>query len=569
MSKKNKIHTLINICLTVVLCVALIITGVVLHNAKKKAATDATATESVTASSQDADNQTSVDAGSDEDAKSGNNAVENSGSSSSADAGNTDANHSPKDAAQKSDTASSDSQKDSTEEDKNAADNTSIPSGNTPDFYGQLHVKDGKLTDTAGNPVQLRGLSTHGLAWFPEYVNAACIKELHENFGCNVFRMAMYTAEYGGYCTGGDQTKLKDLIDQGVSYAVDNDMYVIIDWHILSDSSPLTNMEPAKVFFMEMAEKYKDCPNVIYEICNEPNGSTTWSDIRRYAMDVINVLRARDTDCVILVGTPNWCQKVDDVLADPIREYDDIMYTLHFYADTHKQSLRDTLVKVQKENLPVFVSEFGICDASGNGAVNEKEADTWISLLNDYQISYVMWSLCNKNESASFLKDSCKKKSGFTDDDLAPSGKWFTKMMKAVPASGKNTAVKSETATTASSDKNQSQKDDTESSASDKQTSDSSESTGTLTATAKKTGSWESEGKTYEQYDIVIKNTTGKSLSSWSVDVDLQKEFKISDSWCGKFSAKKTILHIENESYNGDIEKGKTVENVGLIIVVK
>lgn len=86
---------------------------------------------------------------------------------------------------------------------------------------GRLKVTGSKLTDAAGNVVQLRGISTHGIAWFPDYINAECFKELHNNFGINVIRLAMYTAEYNGYCTGGDKNYLKNLIDKGVRYATD------------------------------------------------------------------------------------------------------------------------------------------------------------------------------------------------------------------------------------------------------------------------------------------------------------------------------------------------------------
>ena len=114
---------------------------------------------------------------------------------------------------------------------------------------GRLKVTGSKLTDAAGNVVQLRGISTHGIAWFPDYINAECFKELHNNFGINVIRLAMYTAEYNGYCTGGDKNYLKNLIDKGVRYATDNGMYVIIDWHILSDGNPNTYIGEAKQFF--------------------------------------------------------------------------------------------------------------------------------------------------------------------------------------------------------------------------------------------------------------------------------------------------------------------------------
>lgn len=294
-----------------------------------------------------------------------------------------------------------------------------------------LHVDGSQLKDSTGRPVQLKGISTHGLAWFPGYVNKDCFRQLKEEWNVNVIRLAMYTAEYGGYCTGGDQAYLKELIQNGVEYAAAADMYVIIDWHILSDGNPNTYKEEAKVFFAEMAERYAGYENVLYEICNEPNGGTSWDDIKSYAEEVIPVIRSRDKEGIIIVGTPNWSQYVNQAASDPITSYDNIMYSLHFYAATHTDSLRNTMVSAIDAGLPIFVSEYGICDASGNGAIDEYQADQWISAMDQYGVSYVAWNLSNKEETSAILSSKCGKTSGFTEEDLSPSGEWLYQMLTA------------------------------------------------------------------------------------------------------------------------------------------
>ena len=292
-----------------------------------------------------------------------------------------------------------------------------------------LHVDGSRLTDSTGNTIQLKGISTHGLAWFPEYVNEECFRQLKDEWNVNVIRLAMYTAEYGGYCTGGDQAHLKELVRNGVEYATASDMYVIIDWHILSDGNPNTYKEDAKIFFTEMAKLYADYDNVLYEICNEPNGATSWNDIKSYAEEIIPVIRSYDKNGIIIVGTPNWSQYVDQAAADPITGYDNIMYALHFYAATHTDSLRNTMVSAINAGLPVFVSEYGICDASGNGAIDEYQAAQWINLMDEYGISYVAWNLSNKEETSAIFSSKCGKISNFTEDDLSSSGKWVYHML--------------------------------------------------------------------------------------------------------------------------------------------
>lgn len=270
-------------------------------------------------------------------------------------------------------------------------------------------------------------MSTHGLAWFPDYVNYDTFKFLRDDWNTNCIRLAMYTYENGGYCSDGDKQWLKSLVNSGVDYATQLGMYVIIDWHVLGEQNPLRFKDEAKKFFDEMSKKYAGHNNVLYEICNEPN-NTGWGDIKTYANEIIPVIRANDPDSVIIVGTPTWSQEIDKAASSPL-QFDNLMYTLHFYADTHTDWLRDRMEKCIKGGLPVFISEFGMCDASGNGNVNEWQSEQWKGLIDKYNVSYMCWNLANKNESSSILRSGCTKLYGWTDSDLSAQGKlirkWF------------------------------------------------------------------------------------------------------------------------------------------------
>ena len=296
---------------------------------------------------------------------------------------------------------------------------------------GRLHVKGTKLVDKKGHEVQLRGVSTHGLSWYPQYVNDKCFAQLHDKWGANVVRLAMYTEEYNGYCSGDakNRSDLKKLIKKGVRLAKKHKMYVIVDWHILSDGNPNSHKKEAKAFFREMSREFKGYNNVIYEICNEPNNGTSWKEIKSYARSVISTIRKNDKKAVIVVGTPTWSQDVDQAAADPIKG-DNIMYALHFYAATHKTDLRNKMTAAINKGLPVFVTEYGICDASGNGAIDKKEADRWIQTMDEYGVSYIAWNLSNKQESSSIIKSSCSKVSGFKKSDLSDEGKWLYSMLR-------------------------------------------------------------------------------------------------------------------------------------------
>lgn len=419
----------------------------------------------------------------------------------------------------------------------------------TPSVSGALHVEGTQLKDGKGNNVQLRGISTHGLSWFPQYVNQELFHELHKEWNANVMRLAMYTAENGGYCTDGNKENLKKLVKDGVQYATNADMYVIIDWHVLRDENPNANKEEAKKFFDEMSKEFSDSNNVIYEICNEPNGGTTWADVKAYALEIIPVIRANDEDALIIVGTPTWCQDVDKAAEDPITEYENIMYALHFYATTHTDWLRDRMNQAIDGGLPIFVSEFGTCDASGNGAFDEYQSNEWIKALDAKGVSYVTWNLSNKNETSSIFADGCSKTSGFTQDDLSRNGKWIYALLtgnREADGSGQPDSTV-----------------ETESPVSDDAAAGTSNN---LAYTAKVSGSWEADGKTYYQYVLELENTSGKEMDGWEIEISFSGDIQLSDGWNGEYSVSGKKLKITSKDYNGKLSAGDKIGDIGFII---
>lgn len=287
-----------------------------------------------------------------------------------------------------------------------------------------LHVEGTHLADSDDNVVQLRGVSTHGLAWFPDYVNEDAFRTLRDDWGANVVRLAMYTAEYGGYLNGGDQQALEALIDKGVKAADKLGMYVIIDWHILQDGDPSAHTAEATRFFSKMSANYAQYDNVLYELCNEPQNSSWEGTIKPYAQTVLAAIRQNDPDAVVIVGTNTWSQDVEEVIGHRLED-DNVVYAFHFYAATHKDVYRQKVTKALDAGVPIFVSECGLCDASGGGGVDQTSAQAWFDLLNSRGVSFVAWSLCNKNETAALIRSDCAKLSDWADSDLTESGKLF------------------------------------------------------------------------------------------------------------------------------------------------
>jgi endoglucanase len=275
----------------------------------------------------------------------------------------------------------------------------------TVKIHGQLKVKGTSLADAKGNEVALHGMSFGWHNWWPRFYNADAVHELATKWNCTVIRAAMGIEPDSGYLK--NPKRSVELITNVIDACIKENVYVIIDWH---DHN--IHQKEAVEFFSMMSRQYGNNPNVIYEIYNEPDRET-WPEVKAYSEAVINAIRANDPDNIILVGSPHWSQDLHLAAADPIKGYDNLMYTMHFYAGTHKKWLRDRTDEAIKNGLPVFISECAGMEASGDGPLNNDEWKAFVEWMDDKKLSWIGWSVSDKNETCSVLERSA-----------APGGKW-------------------------------------------------------------------------------------------------------------------------------------------------
>lgn len=293
--------------------------------------------------------------------------------------------------------------------------------------HGQLSVKGTQLVDKNGKHVMLRGMSYGWHSFWPRFYNAESVKWLKEDWNANVVRAAM-GIETGSpgmtYKENPEDAKAK--IKAVVDGAIAADIYVIVDWH-----SHNINLNEASLFFDEISKTYAKHPNVIYEIFNEPD-EETWPEIKAYSEAIIKIIRKNDPDNIILVGCPHWDQDINLPAADPIKEYKNLMYTVHFYAATHKQELRDRTDEALKKGLPVFVSECAGMEATGDGPLNMEEWQKWIDWMENRGISWITWSVSDKDETCSVLKKSASSTGNWKKSELKESGLKSREYLKAL-----------------------------------------------------------------------------------------------------------------------------------------
>ncbi len=280
--------------------------------------------------------------------------------------------------------------------------------------HGQLKVTGTQLTDQNNQPVVLNGVSFGWSCFHPRFYTSAATKWLHKDWKCDVVRAALGVEPDKGYLK--DSARSMQLIKTVVEAAIDEGIYVIIDWH-----SHNLNLKEAKSFFATMATTYGSNPNIIYEIVNEPDYET-WPEVKKYAEEIIATIRAIDPNNIILVGSPHWDQDINLPAEDPINGYKNLMYTMHFYAATHKQMLRDRTDAAIAKGLPVFISESAGMQASGNGPIDYVEWNKWIAWMEAKKLSWVTWSVSDKDETCSVLNTTASDYGGWKKDDLKESG---------------------------------------------------------------------------------------------------------------------------------------------------
>lgn len=284
------------------------------------------------------------------------------------------------------------------------------------DYYGPLQVQGNQLLDKNNDPVVLYGMSMFWSQWEAKFYNKECIQWLYDDWKCTIIRAAM-AVEEGGYLENPQAEKNK--IETVVQACIDLGIYVIIDWHSHNGEK---QVEVAKSFFKQMAQKYGHYPNVIYEIYNEPL-DVSWSNtLKPYSEAVIASIRSEDPDNLIVVGTPNWSQDVDAAALDPIDDVN-VAYSLHFYTGTHREELREKAVSAIDKNLPLFVTEWGVSESNALGDIDYAETSRWLYFSDQNNLSMCNWSVSDKEETTSIIKNGSSSAGNWSEDDLTEAGR--------------------------------------------------------------------------------------------------------------------------------------------------
>ena len=286
-----------------------------------------------------------------------------------------------------------------------------------------LYVERTQLM-AAGKPVAMRGVSFGWHNIWPRFYNKEAVKHLHDDWGVQLFRAAIGADDHakadnpgihGGYM--GEPEFALECLYNVVDGAIESGSYVIVDWH-----SHLLHTAEAKDFFTKVATRYADCPNVIYELYNEPVNDS-WAELKAYAEELIPVIDSISTvHPLILMGCPHWDQDINLPAEDPLTCYDNLMYTVHFYAATHKDYLRERSDAALAAGIPIFLSECAACEASGDGPMDMDSWQAWSGWAASKGISIITWSISDKAETCSMFTPEASSEGPWKDEVIKPWG---------------------------------------------------------------------------------------------------------------------------------------------------
>lgn len=311
------------------------------------------------------------------------------------------------------------------------------------EINGNLSVSEAHMVNENGDTVVLRGMSSYCLPECGDFFNADTVKTLAEDWGCDVLRISNLTSGSDSYESDpeGYFVKVCDIID----LCIEQGIYIIVDWHITVDGDPNEHIDEAADFFGRISALYGEYPNVIYEICNEPDGlifdaepednegedteeeeeveenRVNWVDsIVPYAEEITEVIRENDEDNMILVGTPDKCTSFEDVIENPLEDAN-TLYVFHFYAAEDKQEQIDNVMLMVDAGLPLFCSEWDTCSRERTGEADFETAELWLTFMDENQIGW-----CNGyiGSSVTETANALKYMSNILTDEEKAGGHW-------------------------------------------------------------------------------------------------------------------------------------------------
>ena len=296
------------------------------------------------------------------------------------------------------------------------------------DYNGQLYIDGTKLKNQYDEEIQLKGLVStahyQDNSGFSYYLNDGSIK-VFKDWGVNVIRVGLEVKDI-------ENTDLMQDYLNTVDLLIENDMYVII---ILWNNQINDNIEIAKQYFSKLAEKYKDVPNIIYEIANEPIGNISWSEVKEYSNTIIPTIRNYSKNSIIIIPNPGAHIQPEQIILDELVDKKNIMTSYHLYVGTSLTKERiDYIKNTLQLNIPIFVTEWGTTLYNGNDGFYEDYSNAFVKIMENYNLSWCNFHIGDLNYKVNTEYSGIVKHkqwdNSLSDTILTASGKYIKSILQ-------------------------------------------------------------------------------------------------------------------------------------------
>lgn len=305
---------------------------------------------------------------------------------------------------------------------------------------GRISVNENDFVNENGATVIFRGLDTSD----PDKLESQGLWNIRyfeemKNWGANLVRFPVHPRAWN---KRGKENYLK-LLDDGIKWAEELSMYVIIDWHSIGNLR--TEMYQAEMydttqkqtfdFWRTIASRYGNNTTVaFYELFNEPTtynnqlGTISWEQWKELNHEMITIVRANGGKGIPLVAGFNWAYDLTPVKESPL-EVDGIAYVSHPYPQKREKPWEEKWAKdwgFVKEKYPLILTEMGFSGPDDPGA--------HIPVISDESYGDAITEYCDKNEISYMVWVFDKQWAPrlYTDENYTPSrqGKYFKKKLQ-------------------------------------------------------------------------------------------------------------------------------------------
>lgn len=239
-----------------------------------------------------------------------------------------------------------------------------------------------------GQPIRLQGVNMGdpfwARGWYGSMYSTANYTTLAQDWHANVVRISIFPTQWKNM----DRATLLDGLDQEIQAALNNNLYVIISYHVIGwpngwykeayPGNPAdtydSSMTVATAFWTKMAQTYGSDPRIMFDLWNEPvhlddftiYGETPnplWAPLKSYYQTLIQAVRNNGGENIVIATGNRWASWLVGIKDSPLTD-PKVIYAYHKYStDENTAAVWNNDLGGLLGVKPIIVTEWGYEDS--------------------------------------------------------------------------------------------------------------------------------------------------------------------------------------------------------------